>query len=61
MAAALPKTNPKMTTAGRMALRAAEARDSFGFLGLSGLIRPPKGRKLNKYVTGVATNSKEEP
>jgi hypothetical protein len=60
IAAALPSTNPKTTTAGRMSLPAVQARDSVGFLRSADLIRPGKGRKLNQYVTRIATDSKEE-
>jgi hypothetical protein len=60
IAAALPKTNPKITTPGRMPPPLVQARDSVRLLGAVGLIRPAKGRKLNKHVTSVATDSKEE-
>jgi hypothetical protein len=43
-----------------MGLPAVQARDFLRFFGLAGLIRLPKGPKLNKYVTSVATDSKEE-
>jgi hypothetical protein len=59
MAAALPRMNPKTTTAGRT-IPVSQARDWVRYFAGVGLIRPAKGRKLNRYVTSVATDSKEE-
>ena len=39
---------------------AAKTRDRIRLFWSAGLIRPPKGRKLNRDVTSVATDSKEE-
>jgi hypothetical protein len=60
IAAALPRINPKMTTAGRTSISVCQARDWVRYFAGVGLIRPAKGPKLNRYVTSVATDSKEE-